>query len=180
MKNKALFLDRDGIINVDHGYVYKKEDFHFTDGIFDVCRHAISLGFDIYIITNQAGIGRGYYSVNDFLVLTKWMKETFNNEGVKISDVFYCPHHPTEGVGIYKESCQCRKPAPGMLIEAKDKYNINLSKSFFIGDKISDMEAAQAAGITNRILINSKYLNSNESINAIRIANIRESIPFIT
>lgn len=155
---KALFLDRDGIINIDHGYVHKIEDFEFVEGIFELCQLAVAKGYDIFVITNQAGIARGLYTVADFNTLTSWMSEQFKKQGITIQEVFYCPHHPTKGINEFKMSCQCRKPAPGMILQAQEKYTIDLEQSIFIGDKPSDMQAAEAAGISNRILVASRYL----------------------
>jgi D-glycero-D-manno-heptose 1,7-bisphosphate phosphatase len=101
----------------------------------------------LIVVTNQAGIGRRYYSEQDFLVLTKWMCERFEQEGAPITDVFYCPSHPVHGVGHYKKESFDRKPNPGMLIRATEKYQIDLERSVMIGDKHSDMQAASKAGI---------------------------------
>lgn len=177
--NRALFLDRDGIINIDHGYVYQPEKFEFVDGIFDVCLHAQQLGLQIIVITNQSGIARGMYSEEDFLTLTKWMNEQFSKHKVVITDVFFCPHHPTKGNNPYKVQCKCRKPEPGMILDAAKKHNIDLTNSIFIGDKISDLIAADNAGIPNRILVNGKY-GDNEAVSGYRIDQIRESIVHIS
>lgn len=146
-KKKALFLDRDGVINHDNGYTYRIEDFVFIDGIFDLCRAAIKAGYIIIVVTNQAGIGRGYYSEEDFWKLTKWMCERFEQEGVPITEVFYCPYHPEYGIGEYKKDSFDRKPNPGMILKAAEKYNIDLGHSIMIGDKESDIQAASKAGI---------------------------------
>jgi len=175
---KALFLDRDGIINLDHGYVYRKEDFEFVPDIFDLCRLAANKGYEIIVITNQAGIARGYYQIADFEDLTHWMKQEFKKEGVFISDVFHCPHHPTKGNNEYKQECQCRKPHPGMILQAQEKHGINLKQSIFIGDKVSDMQAAEAAGIHNRILVASQY-NDDGSVKAHRVADLKAAMIFI-
>ena len=159
MTSKALFLDRDGIINVDHGYVHKIEDFDFTDGIFDVCRHALELGYLIIVITNQGGIARGYYSIKQFERLTSWMKEQFKAQGIKITDVYFCPHHPKHGVNNYVQTCHCRKPDPGMILTAQAKYQISLKDSILIGDRYSDIQAAESAGIKTKILLNSPFVN---------------------
>ncbi len=176
--NKALFLDRDGIINIDHGYVYQAEKFEFNQGIFAVCRHAQELGYQLIVITNQAGIARGMYSEQDFLALTEWMTAQFIKEKVIITDVFFCPHHPTKGQGIYKIACNCRKPEPGMINSAAAKHNICLQQSIFIGDKGSDMQAAKNAGIENRIYLHGKY-SDDESVTAHRITNICSAINHI-
>ena len=154
---KALFLDRDGIINIDHGYVHKKENFDFVEGIFDLCRIAVKNNYKLIVITNQAGIARGYYSIDDFEVLTEWMKEQFILRSVPINSVYFCPHHPTKGDNCYKMACNCRKPEPGMIFRAQNEQKIDLKQSIFIGDKITDIQAAQNAGIDNRILVSSLY-----------------------
>jgi len=176
--NKAVFLDRDGIINVDHGYVYQKGDFEFVDGIFDVCLDAINKGYLLVVITNQSGIARGKYSEEDFLLLSQWMKEKFKEKNVHIHDVYFCPHHPTKGKGSYLVSCNCRKPEPGMLLKASDEHKIDLKQSVFIGDKGSDMKAAQNAGIHNRILLASQY-HDHLNVTAHRIDNIAQASRFI-
>lgn len=148
--NRALFLDRDGVINHDSGYTVKIDDFHFVDGIFELCREAKRLGYLIIVVTNQAGIGRGYYSEQDFLLLTEWMKARFEEEAAAITDVYFCPYHAEHGVGDYKKESFDRKPNPGMLLKAAEKYQIDLAGSIMIGDKESDMEAAKSAGIEAR------------------------------
>ena len=145
--NRALFLDRDGVINHDSGYTSDVESFLFIDGIFDVCREARRLGYLLIVVTNQAGIGRGYYSEQDFSNLTKWMCEQFEAEGAPISDVFYCPFHPVHGIGNYKADSFDRKPNPGMLLRAAEIHNLDLKRSVMIGDKSSDMQAALDAGV---------------------------------
>jgi D-glycero-D-manno-heptose 1,7-bisphosphate phosphatase len=152
MSRRALFLDRDGVINIDHGYVCRPEEFHFVDGIFDLCRAAQELGYFLIVITNQAGIGRGYYSEADFNNLTDWMCRAFSAEGVTIDAVYSCPYHPEHGVGKYKADSSCRKPAPGMLLQAAREHDIDLENSILIGDKESDIQAGIAAGVKLSIL----------------------------
>ena len=161
MSSKALFLDRDGVINIDNGYVHRVEDFHFIDGIFELSRMAISRRYLICVITNQAGIGRGFYSESDFNALTDWMCEQFRMEGVKISNVYFSPYHPVYGIGIYRKDDISRKPNPGMLLQAQKELDIDLSKSIFIGDNLTDMDAGIAAGIGKNILLlaDDKQLN---------------------
>ncbi|MBD1394638.1 D-glycero-beta-D-manno-heptose 1,7-bisphosphate 7-phosphatase [Mucilaginibacter glaciei] len=144
---KALFLDRDGVINIDKNYVYKISDFEFVDGIFDLCRKFQNDGYLIIVITNQAGIARGYYTTNDFKKLTAWMTEQFKVEGVMIDNVYFCPHHPDFNIG-----CDCRKPNPGMILDAVRDFDIDLSLSLLIGDKQSDLDAGSNAGIKKLIL----------------------------
>ncbi len=145
--SRALFLDRDGVINYDAGYTSSVENFRFIEGIFDLCRAAKRLGYLLIVVTNQAGIGRGYYSEQDFLTLTEWMRERFEAEGAPITDVFHCPYHPENGVGHYKRDSFDRKPNPGMLLRAAEKHGLDLGRSIMIGDKDSDMRAASKAGV---------------------------------
>ena len=156
MTIKTIFLDRDGVINKEVGYLCQLSDFDFIDGIFDTCLYFQKLGYKIVIISNQSGIARGYYNENDYLKLTEWMLDQFNDNGINILDIFYCPHSP-------ELLCECRKPKPGMLIEAKDKYNIGMKDSWMIGDKETDIEAANLAGINNTILVRSGHLVDESS-----------------
>jgi D-glycero-D-manno-heptose 1,7-bisphosphate phosphatase len=143
---KAFFLDRDGVINVDHGYVAKIEDFTFMDGVFPVLRALSAKGYALIVVTNQSGIGRGYYTEEDFKKLTEWMLHRFDEEEIQIAGVYSCPHSPGA-------DCACRKPAPGMALQAIRELGIDPALSWMIGDKPSDMAAAEAAGICNRVLL---------------------------
>ena len=140
--NKALFLDRDGVINVEKNYVSRSEDFEFIKGIFELCKKYSDEGYYILIITNQAGIAKGYYTEDDFLKLTGWMTEQFLGRGIIIAKVFYCPHHPD-----ITGPCRCRKPEPGMIIDAVKEFDLDISECVLIGDKESDLEAGRRAGI---------------------------------
>lgn len=144
---RGLFLDRDGVVNVDYPYVYQKENFEFIDGIFTLCRTAAALSYKIFIVTNQAGIGRGYYSERDFHELTRWMCEIFVQNGVAIDKVYFCPNHPTHGIGSYRVDSTRRKPGPGMILQAADEFEINLQDSLLIGNNESDILAAKAAHV---------------------------------
>ena len=157
MAQKGLFLDRDGIINVDKSYLYKIEDFVFIGGIFDICKYYTKRGYLIFVITNQAGIARGYYSEDDLTKLHSWMIKEFANRDITITDINYCPHHHQKGIGRYKVDCECRKPKSGMIDELAERYSIDLSNSTLIGDKSSDIEAGKNAGIATNILIKSHY-----------------------
>lgn len=150
---KAAFLDRDGVINIDHGYVSSPEQFEFIDGVFDACRHLQQQGYLLIVVTNQSGIGRGYYNEQQFHALTGWMTAQFALHGVTITDVFFCPHHPVNAKPPYQVDCDCRKPAPGMLLQAIEKYQINPGQSLMLGDKKADMQAAQAAGVGRKVLV---------------------------
>lgn len=147
MNRPALFLDRDGVINIDHGYIHTPEKFEFIDGIFDLVAFANSSGYLVVVVTNQSGIGRGYYSELDFYVLTDWMKAKFVYHMGTIDAVYFCPYHPEYGIGKYRCESNFRKPAPGMLLQAQCDLGINLKQSILIGDKLTDMAAGSAAGV---------------------------------
>jgi D-glycero-D-manno-heptose 1,7-bisphosphate phosphatase len=151
----ALFLDRDGVINIDYGYVFRKEDFHFIDGIFDLVRCAHDKGYRIVIITNQSGIGRGYYTEAQFNELTEWMCERFFEIGAPISRVYFSPYHPKFGVGNYLRDDFLRKPNPGMIFKARDELNIDLANSLLIGDNLTDIVAGNSAEIGMSLLLSS-------------------------
>jgi D-glycero-D-manno-heptose 1,7-bisphosphate phosphatase len=144
---RALFLDRDGVINVEKNYVHRAEDFEFLPGIFELCATAKGLGFRLIVITNQAGIGRGYYDEAEFQRLTGWMLRQFQERGIPIDRVYHCPYHPTAGVGEYRRDSFDRKPNPGMLLKAQRDFGLDLSQCVLVGDKDSDIEAGRAAGI---------------------------------
>lgn len=152
-RRKALFLDRDGVINIDKGFVHKIEDCEFVEGIFDICLKAKQNGFLLIVATNQSGIARGYYTEADFHKLMAYIKQEFVGRGCPLDDVFYCPFHP-DGFQPYRRDSGDRKPAPGMILKAAEKYNIDLSRSAMLGDKESDMEAGVAAGVKYNILAN--------------------------
>lgn len=160
MKHKCLFLDRDGVINQDFGYVHKIEDFRFIDGICDLVYLANQNKFKVIVITNQAGIGRGYYTESDFKVLTSWMLQQFMKNKCRIDDVYYCPHHEKHGLGKYRLQCPCRKPAPGMILKAEHEHNIDLKNSILVGDKLTDIEAGSRAGVGT-------LLHFNQSANVV-------------
>lgn len=153
---KALFLDRDGVINVDRDYVHLRTEFEFKPGIFELCFAAQELGYLLVVVTNQAGIARGYYSEADFLDLTQWIAGEFKNRHVNIARTYYCPYHPVFGVGKYKVDSPDRKPNPGMLLRAHNDLNLDLASSILIGDKLSDIQAAAAARVGTQILLSSE------------------------
>lgn len=146
-KNKALFLDRDGVINKEKNYVFNIEDFEFIDGIFSFCEYFQRKGYLIFVITNQAGIARGFYSADDFAVLTDWMASQFAQRNIHLSKVYYCPHHPD-----ITGSCDCRKPNPGMILQAAKEFDLNLSESILVGDYENDLNAGVNAGIVKNYL----------------------------
>ncbi len=148
---RVIFLDRDGVINEDFGYVGSVKDFKFIDGVFEALREFLDMGYKLVVVTNQSGIGRGYYTLEDFNEVTEHMKSELEKRGIELLEVFYCPHHPDRG-------CGCRKPEPGMIEEAVKRYGIDTKNSWMIGDKPSDIEAAKSAGVGNTVLLKKKTL----------------------
>ena len=155
--HKALFLDRDGVINVEKDYLYKIEDFEFIDGIFELCHHFLDQGYLIVVVTNQSGIARKYYTEDEFDHLTTWMIKEFDKHNIKITKVYFCPHHPD-----ISGECSCRKPKPGMLLEAAKEFSIDLKHSIMVGDKERDIEAGLNAGLSETYLFDEhkKFKNS--------------------
>ena len=149
----ALFLDRDGVINVDHGYVHRIADFEFMPGIFDLVRCARAQQMRVVVVTNQAGIGRGLYTEADFAALTQWMCERFAQADAGIDRVYHCPTHPTAALGAYRVDSPLRKPHPGMLLAARSELALDLGASALVGDKLSDMQAGLAAGVGLNMLL---------------------------
>jgi len=165
MRQSALFLDRDGVINVDHGYVHRAEQFEFIPGIFALVRFAAQeLRWPVVIVTNQAGIGRGYYDETSYQTLTRWMCDRFARENAPIARVYHCPHHPEHGVGEYRLDHPWRKPHPGMILQAASDLDLDLPSSAIIGDKIGDMQAGFAAGVGLRIRIGSGRNIGDEAV----------------
>ncbi len=169
LKKRAIFLDRDGVINIDHGYVSQIKDFEFKNGIFETLLSLQEAGFLLIIVTNQSGIGRGYYTQEEYMTLTSYMVEAFIKRGVKIDAVYHCPHAP-------EDKCKCRKPQTGMLKAAKKEFHISMQDSWMIGDKASDMLAGKNAGVENRILISEE----KSSLATVTLSDIREIVETIT
>lgn len=149
----ALFLDRDGVVNREIGYLCKPEQVEFLPGIFDLCRSAQSMGYKLIIVTNQAGIARGLYTEADFHLLMQWIVQQFKNAHIQLNGYYYCPHHPEHGIGRYKKICPDRKPQPGMLLQAAREHQIDLGQSLFVGDRCSDMNAGATAGVGKLFLL---------------------------
>ncbi|HEY0817446.1 MAG TPA: HAD family hydrolase [Rhizobacter sp.] len=152
MGRPALFLDRDGVINLDHAYVHKREDFDFVDGIFDLVRTARERGYLVFVVTNQAGIGRGKYTEADFHVLTEWMCGEFASRGAPIDKVYFCPYHAEHGIGHYKAESEFRKPNPGMILQAAREFDVDLAASVLLGDMETDIQAGTRAGVGRTLL----------------------------
>ena len=139
-QSSALFLDRDGVINVDHGYVCRPDQFEFVPGIFELARFwADELGWPIIVVTNQSGIGRGYFDERTYADLTQWMCGRFADEGAAIARVYHCPYHPVDGIGEFRRDHPWRKPNPGMILQAASDLALDLARSAIVGDKMSDM-----------------------------------------
>ncbi len=153
LSKPAVFLDRDGVINVDHGYVHDEHDFEYIDGVFEAAKAFKDMGYLLVLVTNQSGIARGMFSEDRFLSLTQWMDWNFVDNGVELDGIYYCPHHAEHGIGDYKQDCDCRKPKPGMFISARDFLKIDMANSVMIGDKAEDMMAAEAAGVGTKVLV---------------------------
>lgn len=176
-KNRALFLDRDGVINEDYGYVYQINKFHLIDNIQTLIKQAKVSSYKIIIVTNQSGIGRKFFSNEDFLKITQYMKDLFLKDNCHIDAVYHCPYHPTEGIGKYLKDSYDRKPNPGMLLKAQKDFNLDMNKSILIGDKISDIDAGRNALVKTNILFNK---NKNKKLNNfLEISCLTEALKYL-
>lgn len=157
MTNKipAIFLDRDGTINIDHGFVHQIDDFQFIDGVIEAMQELKKMGYALVVVTNQSGIARGKYTEEQFMQLTEWMDWSLADRDVELDGIYFCPHHPEGSVAEYAQVCDCRKPKPGMLLSGQEQLNIDMAASYMVGDKREDMLAAQAAGVGHKILVRS-------------------------
>ncbi|WP_455656295.1 D-glycero-beta-D-manno-heptose 1,7-bisphosphate 7-phosphatase [Phascolarctobacterium sp.] len=147
MKHKAVFFDRDGVLNVDKAYLYKIDELEWIDGALESIAYLTQSGYLVFVVTNQSGIARGYYTVAEMEKLHQHMTKTAAVSGGKIEKFYYCPHLPEGSIAEYAVDCACRKPKPGLILQALAEYDIDADKSFLIGDKKRDVEAAEAAGI---------------------------------
>lgn len=153
MKNRAVFIDRDGTINVEKEYLHCPEQFEFIPGAPEAIRILGDAGFLVVVVTNQSGVARGYYGEADVKNLHRYMDARLAEIGAKVDAYYYCPHHPDSGTETYRVACNCRKPLPGMLLQAASELGIDLSRSWMIGDKISDIEAGISAGCTSVLVL---------------------------
>ena len=151
--NKALFLDRDGVVNHEIGYLSRAEDVRWMDGIIPLCQTAQSLNYKLVVVTNQSGIGRGLYSEQDFQSLMTFMRTELARDSIILDAVYHCPFHPREGIGEYKREHEDRKPGPGMLLRAARDLSLDLTQSILIGDRCSDIAAANTAGLQQAFLL---------------------------
>jgi D-glycero-D-manno-heptose 1,7-bisphosphate phosphatase len=152
-KTRALFLDRDGVLNEEVGYLHRTQEVRWVAGAFSLCRMAQELGYKLIVITNQSGIARGLYSEEDFHALMDWMKVHLARQGVHLDAVYFCPYHPQHGLGEYRREHEDRKPGPGMLLRAAREHGLALDESVLVGDRCSDIEAARAAGVRQAFLL---------------------------
>lgn len=174
---RALLLDRDGVINIDHGYVGAPERFEFMDGIFPLTRAAIGAGWRLVVVTNQSGIARGYYSEADFQALTRHMQAAFAAEGVALTGVLHCPFHRGGSAAAYARDSYWRKPNPGMILEAGRRFGLDLARSAFLGDTVGDMAAAQAAGVGLRLRLGGDAAATEGG--AVPVARLGDVMPFL-
>ncbi len=161
---RALFLDRDGVLNEEVGYLYRPEDVRWVKGAFSLCRTAMELGYKLIVVTNQSGIARGMYSEADFHSLMEWMGAELEREQVRIDGVYFCPYHPEHGVGEYRRDHEDRKPGPGMLLRAAREHGLDLAQSVMVGDRCSDVAAANAAGVRKTFLLRGAAPAEDETV----------------
>ena len=176
MKNKnqgndgfisGIFLDRDGVINEDIGYLSKWEDFKFRKGVIEALEILNNTNYKLIIVTNQSGIARGYYSEQDYQELTRKMVSYLRDLDIHFDGIYHCPHHPNFDI-----KCECRKPSPGMILKGAKKLNIRLSRSILIGDKLTDIQAGINAGIKKLYYIKSSLDNpSSEKLEGVNYVN---------
>ncbi len=179
--NKAVFLDRDGVICKDTDYLHKIQDFEFIDKAIDALKLLSKTDYKIIIITNQAGIAHGFYTEEDFHKLNNWMLKEFKSKSIKIDKVYYCPHHQNAEIAKYKLDCDCRKPKTGMLKKAEKEFNINLKNSFLVGDQSSDIRAGENAGCKT-ILVRTGYAGKDKQYKVIpdfTVKNLYEAVELI-
>jgi D-glycero-D-manno-heptose 1,7-bisphosphate phosphatase len=143
----GVFLDRDGVINVDRGYVGRVNDFELIDGAAEAISLLNRNGYLTFVVTNQSGIARGYFTEADFLAVTDYMISLLAEQGAHIDDIRYCPYHPNAKIARYRAQHPWRKPAPGMILDLLDNWEIDVSSSFLIGNSVRDIEAGEAAGL---------------------------------
>ncbi len=150
---RAVFLDRDGTINVEKNYLHKIEDFEFISGAPEAISSLKDAGFLVIVVSNQSGIARGYFDEREVEALHSHIQAKLADYGTSIDAFYFCPHHPEHGVGDDKFACECRKGAPGMLLQAAREYDIDLGQSFMVGDKIADIEAGHRAGCQSLLVL---------------------------
>nr|ADA82657.1 D,D-heptose 1,7-bisphosphate phosphatase [Candidatus Blochmannia schaefferi] len=176
--NNAIFIDRDGTINVDKHYVYNINKFYFIDDVINAMIKLKKMNFFLIIVTNQSGIARGLFTQQEFILLTKWMISYLRLYNLHIDAIYFCPHHIQGVIKKFRKDCLCRKPSPGMLLDAKYRFNINMPTSYIVGDTISDMLAGHLAGIGTKVLVRSGKKITKETVKmANRVINSLASLP---
>lgn len=153
--NRALFLDRDGVLNVDHGYIGSIDRFDLFPGVFEALSRAVALDYRLIVITNQSGIARRYFTADDYSIVERHMVALFAAGGIHFTGIYHCPHHPESPQQELAIACDCRKPRPGMILQACAKHDIDAGRSILVGDKASDLEAGSAAHVGHCVLIGS-------------------------
>jgi D-glycero-D-manno-heptose 1,7-bisphosphate phosphatase len=178
----AVFLDRDGTINVEKDYLYRVEDFVFIPGAPEAVRRLNQAGFLVIVVTNQSGVARGFFSLDDVAVLHRHIQGELAKVGARIDGFYRCPHHPTQGVGEFRRDCDCRKGRPGMLLQAAAEHCIDLSRSFMIGDKAADIEAGERAGCVPLLVLTgygAEEAKKLPKLRARRFSDLAEAVDFI-
>jgi len=160
--NKAVFLDRDGTINEEMGYINHLSRFHILEGVFDAIKLLKHAGFKVIVITNQSGLGRGYFNEDLLNSVHEYLLEEIAKHGTQLDQIYHCPHHPVEGKGLYKVDCQCRKPKTGMIEKAQREYSIDLKKSFYIGDSYTDIKLAKNVKIKSILVLTGYGIGQHE------------------
>ncbi|MCD1259524.1 HAD family hydrolase [Paenibacillus athensensis] len=178
MKTKALFLDRDGVINVEKNYVHRIVDFEFQPHVFEVLREFQAAQYKLIIITNQAGIAKGYYTEEQFHTLNNWMLERFAEARVLINRVYFCPYH-LDGIPPYRQDSMFRKPNPGMILAARDAFSLDLGSSLLVGDQESDIQAGRNAGVKTNLLLATDPIKQRETAATSVIQNLSELVKWI-
>ena len=171
--NKAIFLDRDGTINVDKGYLNKIEEFEYLPGVIEGLKLLQDAGYLLIVITNQSGIARGYYTEEDFHKLNDWMIQDMMDKGVVISKVYYCPHHPSGKIEKYRVNCECRKPKLGMYYQAVSDFDIDLVQSYVVGDKMRDLSICKETECKGYLI---SQLEKKEILELIRNQNYKNIV----
>lgn len=172
MKNRAVFLDRDGTINADKGYIYRIEDFVFLPGVLEGLTLLQRAGYLLIILSNQSGIARGYYTEEDYQKLTAWMLAELQKNGITIAGSCYCPHHPQGVVERYRKVCDCRKPQTGMFEAAVREHDLDISTCYAIGDRLRDCAICKAGGCRGFLIGNNEKTEVIEQVKHGAVANV--------
>ncbi len=175
---KAVFLDRDGVINSDRGYVSQWSEFELLPGVVTALADMQALGYRLIIVTNQSGIGRGFYTEGDFAALSTQLIDFLAGHDVQLTAIYHCPHHPTEAQGGFKKYCDCRKPQPGMVLRGVDDWQLEVEACALVGDKSSDIEAGRRAGIGHLFQVASEGEIEGDGVTS--VADLPEVVKYLT